>query len=320
MNDNNLPLVTIAIPTYNRSDGYLREALQSALNQSYGNIEIIVSDNCSTDGTEKYISDIGSRIIRYYRQDTPLKPNGNFNFCLNNALGSYFLLLHDDDIIDYDFVSTCMQAVSFSTKYALIRTGTRLINAHSQFERNIPNHITDASTEGLIHAWFNNQISFYFCSTLFNTELLKLAGGLYSRHNLLEDCNAIIELSTRGPRLDIKEIKASYREHTNYLKYGLIIKKWSEDFLWLLDKICNLFPEEAAALRAEGAAFFSALSYKRAKAVASPLRRLLAYCMVYKKFGYKFPPPILQFNTWANLLRRTLAKLTGADGYTIHKS
>ena len=38
------PLVTIAIPTYNRADGYLRESLASAMNQTYQNIKIIVSD------------------------------------------------------------------------------------------------------------------------------------------------------------------------------------------------------------------------------------------------------------------------------------
>jgi len=58
------PLVTIAIPTYNRADGYLREALASALNQTYQNIEIIVSDNCSTDNSEAFIRGISDQRIR----------------------------------------------------------------------------------------------------------------------------------------------------------------------------------------------------------------------------------------------------------------
>jgi len=301
-------MVSIAIPTYNRADGYLREALQSAVTQSYGNIEIIVSDNCSTDGTQDYVKSIGSRPIRYFRQSTPLLPNGNFNFCLENARGDYFLLLHDDDAIDQDFVETCMKAVDHSSDYALIRTGTRLIDAQSKVMRDIPNIVTDTTPAGLCRAWFKSQLSFYFCSTLFNTELLKAVGGLFSKHNLLEDCNAIIELSTRGKRSDIGDIKASYREHANYLKYGLIVKRWAEDFLWLLDRICVLIPAEAPSLKADGARFFASLSYKRAKVVASPFKRLLAYLMVFKTFGFKYLPPQLQARVWAKRLHSVIAK------------
>lgn len=309
MTENNLPLVSIAIPTYNRADGYLREALQSALAQSYGNLEIIVSDNCSTDGTPNYVQRIGSERIRYFRQPKPLSPNGNFNFCLANAKGCYFLLLHDDDAIDHDYIETCMKAANHSPNYALIRTGTRLIDAQGNVIRNIPNASTDETPAGLCHAWFKNQLSFYFCSTLFNTAMLKAAGGLFSKHNLLEDCNAIIELSTRGERLDIADTKASFREHVNYLKYGLIVQRWAEDFLWLLDRICVLIPEDAASLKTEGARFFASLSYKRAKVVKSPLKRLFAYLMVYKTFGFKYLPPQLKVRTWAKRLRSVFTKL-----------
>ena len=46
------PLVSIAVPTYNRANSFLKESLASAINQTYQNIEVIVSDNCSTDNTE----------------------------------------------------------------------------------------------------------------------------------------------------------------------------------------------------------------------------------------------------------------------------
>ncbi len=66
---NNLfPLVTIAIPTYNRADGYLKQALQSAVNQTYKNIEIVVSDNCSPDNTEAVVRSYTDPRIRYFQQ------------------------------------------------------------------------------------------------------------------------------------------------------------------------------------------------------------------------------------------------------------
>jgi glycosyltransferase involved in cell wall biosynthesis len=293
------PLVSIGIPTYNRADGYLREALQSALRQAYDPLEIIVSDNGSTDGTEQYVTNINDPRIRYFRQQEALSPNDNFNFCLNKAQGVYFLLLHDDDIIDDDFIEACMNTAGHGDEVGVIRTGTRIIDARSRAVRNIPNQIAEDSPTALCRAWFNGKISFYFCSTLYNTQRLKQNGGFYSKHNLLQDCSAIIELAVQAKRIDIAEVKASFREHANYVLYGRILKRWVEDFLWLLDRICWMIPEDAAALRSQGARFFSALNYKRARVIASPLKRVIAHFYVFRKFGYKYPPPQI-----GNRLRR----------------
>jgi glycosyltransferase involved in cell wall biosynthesis len=99
----NYPLVSVGIPTYNRADGYLKEAIQSVLNQTYPNLEIIVSDNCSSDDTGTVVKAFNDSRIRYHRHDVNIGPNNNFNFCLDQAQGAYFLLLHDDDLIDPDF-------------------------------------------------------------------------------------------------------------------------------------------------------------------------------------------------------------------------
>ena len=56
MTTDSFPLVSIGIPTYNRADGYLRECIESAINQTYPNIEIVISDNCSSDDTEALVT------------------------------------------------------------------------------------------------------------------------------------------------------------------------------------------------------------------------------------------------------------------------
>jgi len=110
MSNRTLPQVTIGIPTYNRANGYLREALESALGQSYSNLDIVVSDNGSTDNTESVVRSYADPRVRYFRQQPPVIPNDNFNFCLQQAHGVYFLMLPDDDKIDRGFVETCMHA------------------------------------------------------------------------------------------------------------------------------------------------------------------------------------------------------------------
>src|SRR5689334_7129661 len=110
MDGTNLPSVTIAIPTYNRAATYLRSCLESALRQTYANIDIVVSDNGSTDHTEALVKRYSDPRIRYFKQQTNLIPNENFNFCLRQARGDYFLLLLDDEQIDDDFIETCLRA------------------------------------------------------------------------------------------------------------------------------------------------------------------------------------------------------------------
>ena len=58
------PLVSIGIPTYNRAASYLAYTLRSAMEQTYGSIEIIVSDNASTDNTVEFVATVADDRIR----------------------------------------------------------------------------------------------------------------------------------------------------------------------------------------------------------------------------------------------------------------
>ena len=111
MLEGKLPLVTIGIPTYNRADSFLQEALQSAVAQTYENIEIIVSDNCSTDNTEMIVKNFSDTRIKYVKQSKNIGAFNNFNYCVNIATGSFFHMLHDDDKIDPDFIETFAKAI-----------------------------------------------------------------------------------------------------------------------------------------------------------------------------------------------------------------
>jgi glycosyltransferase involved in cell wall biosynthesis len=69
MTDPSRPLVTIGICTYNRADSYLGSALQSAVDQTYPNLEIVVSDNCSVDHTEELVQSFDDPRIRYIKHE-----------------------------------------------------------------------------------------------------------------------------------------------------------------------------------------------------------------------------------------------------------
>lgn len=104
------PLVSIIIPVYNGSN-YLREAIESALGQTYKNIELIVVNDGSNDGgaTERIALSYGNRLAYYS------KPNGGVSTALNYAIermrGEYFSWLSHDDVYYFDKIERQIAAL-----------------------------------------------------------------------------------------------------------------------------------------------------------------------------------------------------------------
>lgn len=104
MKDKKQPLLSICIPTWNRAK-YLKQSLESIREQFWtlpkDTLELLVSDNCSTDSTAKIVdSFIQDGIpIRYNRNEKNIGGDGNFLKCMNLATGKYIFLLGDDDIL-----------------------------------------------------------------------------------------------------------------------------------------------------------------------------------------------------------------------------
>lgn len=90
--------VTIGIPTINRSQMALR-SIRSALAQTYQDIEVVVSDDASTDDTVARVHGIQDGRLVFHEQKQRLGLVGNFDFCLRSATGEFFLLLGDDDVL-----------------------------------------------------------------------------------------------------------------------------------------------------------------------------------------------------------------------------
>lgn len=294
------PLVTIGIPTYNRADGYLRHALQSALDQSYGNLEIIVSDNCSDDHTSEVVNAFSDNRIKYKRHETNIGANNNFNYCAEHANGRYFLLLHDDDLIDHDFVQTCIEKSQHNPEVGIIRTGTRIIDDQGQTVTQYENGVVGKSPVEQIHAWFDGKTSFYLCSTMFNTAHLQSIGGFQSPRNLFQDVVAEIMLLARYGSEDVQEVKASFRVHAGELTHAAGVDNWCDDSRFLIDVILQELPDHADELREPARRFMTKINYNRADSLKSKFQRLRAYRRVYQNFDKTLSP----FNHVSKRLRK----------------
>lgn len=287
-----LPLVTIAIPTYNRAATYLRPCLEGALAQTYGNVEVVVSDNGSTDDTEALVRGYHDPRVRYFRQPRNIAPNDNFNFCLHQAKGEYFQLLLDDEQIDPDFVETCLRKAHFRRDFGLIRTGLRTVDANGMVIDETPNNAGGTTLGDFFLAWFSDRTRVYLCNTLFNRAALFQLGGFGSRHNLFQDVMAQIRVAAALPRADVSAVKASTRLHRGQFTYAAKVQAWCEDSLDLLDLMCRVAPDHEHQIREAGARFFAMIGYSRASAVRLPIERLRAYATVYRLFGRRYVPPL----------------------------
>lgn len=298
------PLVTIGISTYNRGGSYLPQALDSALAQTYPNLEVIVSDNCSPDGTPAVVARRADERTRYFRHETNIGANNNFNFCLEQAHGDYFLLLHDDDRVDPDFVESCIESAGNSSDYGVIRTGTRLVDECDMVLSEVPNSCAGLSASELFLAWFENRTSFYLCSTLYHRERLLAHGGFSSSKNLFQDVVALAQLAVRYGRVDVPGVKASFRRHHDNKGSSDAALDWAEDSFQLVELLEELMPEHALSLRRAALPYLCRKCYRNVRNIAAPGERWRTYLAIYRRFGWSYSPlRYLSDQLWADMRR-----------------
>ena len=211
------PLVIVGLPTYNRPDG-LRMALSSITNQSYAHLEILVSDNGSSDTRVRTVLDEfcahDDRIAVTFHEEN----RGavfNFLFVLHQAAGDYFMWASDDDWWDADFVEktvaaldehpsavACWSDVSFHTDRDEVKA--RLADSYALYTN--PDIGALNKVEALLR--YHGQHGWYGMYALFRRETLLLASGEHLVEESLVwgfDIGLVSEVILAGPILKIHE-------------------------------------------------------------------------------------------------------------------
>lgn len=105
------PLVSVGVPTFNRPVG-LKKCLEHLLQQTYHNLEIIISDNCSTDPeVQRIIQDHVSKDkrVKHFRQSENIGLENNFNFLYAQSSAPYFMWMSDDDYFEVNYIEECVK-------------------------------------------------------------------------------------------------------------------------------------------------------------------------------------------------------------------
>lgn len=119
--DTSWPLLSVIIPTYNQVD-YLKETLESIFLQSYPNMEIIVADDCSTDGTQTYMEMVADVRVKYVKNQINLQVDRNISEAVfNHSQGNYICTVgHDDLVIDCHYYWNVVQILENNKNLALV--------------------------------------------------------------------------------------------------------------------------------------------------------------------------------------------------------
>jgi glycosyltransferase involved in cell wall biosynthesis len=174
------PLVTIAIPTFNRA-ALLRGCVQAALSQTYTNIEVLVSDNASTDDTTKVLREFNDKRLRVMRQETNIGLYPNLNACVAGARGEYVVLVCDDDRISPWLIERCVDVIGKQTQVPIV---VALSNFHLVSSgQTRPPRTSRRTGSGLRNGtdvlleFLTDEITVAICSVMVRTEALRLRGG-----------------------------------------------------------------------------------------------------------------------------------------------
>jgi len=109
MSSNNL--FSIVIPTRQRHDT-LKHSIQSVLNQTYSDFELVVMDNFSSAETAEVVASFNDERIKYYRAPEKLSMSDNWELALSYATGEYIFVLGDDDALMPDGLELCFKLIN----------------------------------------------------------------------------------------------------------------------------------------------------------------------------------------------------------------
>lgn len=140
------PTLGIALPVYD-GQRFIREALDSLLNQSFADWELLIVDNASDDETPAIVeaySDRDSR-IRYHRNSENIGAARNFNLGFTLTSGRYFKWMAHDDLMHVDYLTRCIDALEADPGAVLAYSRAQVIDEDDQpLERYAPPFRTDA--------------------------------------------------------------------------------------------------------------------------------------------------------------------------------
>lgn len=226
-------LVTIAITTHNRR-ALLERALAGAMAQTYTKLEIIVSDNASTDGTPELMARVRDPRVRYVRLEEPTSMAGNFQNALDHARGELFMILNDDDELEPEAIEELADCFwNPPQKYQPSQIVLSWCPCKIQSENRGVRYVSDGgprveSGVDMVAALFDGRRGPHLCGILVRTEKA-LESGYRAKYGALSDLGNWMRIVVRGGFVCcIPKAVARYTVHHKSYTASSAPKGWQE--------------------------------------------------------------------------------------------
>jgi len=213
--------VSVIISTFNRKD-YIGKAIDSVLNQTYKNIEIIIIDDYSTDGTGEYIKEkYNLKNIRYFRNEKNLGCGISRKKAMHYAKGKYINFLDDDDrFIDNTYFENAVKILEKDKKISIV-CGSHIVNDvvnKIKTEKKFPYKKTVDSKE-----LFINFASSDYPKPIISVAIIRkkaLEKAKYEDMKILNDTTIFLRTILYGDMAFINKPQAEYLVHGNNISFN----------------------------------------------------------------------------------------------------
>jgi glycosyltransferase involved in cell wall biosynthesis len=195
--------ISIVTISYNQVK-YLRECIESVLNQDYLNIEYIIVDAGSSDGSRELIESYGSRIIKIFESDNG--PSDGLNKGFAAATGDVFYFINSDDFLLPNIVSGVISSFNCNPGVDLIVYGGYRVNEFGGYVRKFyPSRISEKS-------YVNGAVTFFQQGMFFKAALYKKTSGFNLNNKSCWDGELLLSFLMMNVKyLRIMKCVASFR-------------------------------------------------------------------------------------------------------------
>jgi glycosyltransferase involved in cell wall biosynthesis len=297
------PMITIGIPTHNRVS-LLKGCVESALAQSYPNVEVMVSDNASTDDTLAFLQSISHPRLRVLTNPTNVGAMANFDKCIREARGDYLVIACDDNVLDPAFLEKCVRLVRKEPGIPIVLAAydVLVIDEFSKNERrNIQAKTSKKLSTGvwngteILTEYLNGRISAQLLTSIIRTDILRRNGG-YSKHPWAGDEGTWIPLLLEGRAGLVNEQCATYMIHGSSLSERSSADERLGDLCKVMEEISALVEQKIAdsSTREE----LQKLTFRYVAYLA------MTNLVIYRRSGAGFVDVIRKMKDWRAILNQ----------------
>jgi glycosyltransferase involved in cell wall biosynthesis len=236
------PLVSIGLPVRD-AGARVADVVRSVLAQDHADLELVITDNASTDDTEDVCRELARQDsrIRYHRQEVNIGLLNNFCYAIGAARGTYFRWIGDDDRLEPTFVSRCLGAFAADERLLLVTTAISYTGPDGVAETADYTGTglgSDDPVERLAEMLRLLTQSYLLMDPLYGLMRRSVAAAIPRRNMLREDEVYATKLALAGPWAHVPEVLAHRvwkQESTSQIGPRLGVPAWQWRFSTTLE-------------------------------------------------------------------------------------